>query len=701
MVVVTIFLRPCNLYFFNHLDYRMNKFKMSLFSAATLCGITAGSNNASAQEIKGKKFLDTQYIDKAVKPSNNFYQYANGIWLDTVKIPSDKVAVGGFNKLADDTKLKLKNLLETAQKSHAKAGSNEQKVGDFYASGMDTALINKRGYSPIKPILAKIDAITDLPSLIAFVGEEEKNGNGTLISFGVSADLKNSSMNIAYVSQTGLGLPDRDYYFKKDPNSVKIQDAYKKYLTTLFQLTNVDAATAQKNTAIIYGIETRLAASHKTRVQLRDVQAMYNKLAIADIEKSQPNISWDIFFRTIGANTQYVNMGEPAYYDTLNALLKEIPIADWKVYMAANVIGNYAGILSKPFEDAAFEYSKAISGQSVQKKRWERITSSTDGHLGEALGQLYVKKFFPPAAKQRMDVLVSNLEKSFAKHIQHLDWMSDSTKKIAQDKLQSIIRKIGYPDKWRDYSKVAINKATYFENIVSANQNDFNYNLSFLDKPVDKTLWGMTPPTINAYYNPTVNEIVFPAGILQFPFFDKDADDAINYGGIGMVIGHEMTHGFDDQGSQFDKFGNIKNWWNAEDKAKFDVKVKEIQKLYDGFTMLDSLHVNGQLTTGENIADFGGVSIAYDAFKMTEQGKGNKKIDGYTPDQRFFLSLAQIWRSKYTDATIRQRINLDPHSPAQWRVVGPLMNFTPFYQAFDVQPGDKMYIAEKDRIKIW
>lgn len=665
------------------------------------CNNGSGSSEGASSAKKRDHFLETQYIDSAIKPGDNFYQFVNGKWLDTVKIPGDKTSVGGFNQLADETREKLKGILEDAAKNPGNAGSIQQKVGDFFASGMDTVTIDKRGYEPIKPILAKIDAITDVPSMMKFVADEYRNYNGSVIGTYVGPDQKNSSMNILILGQTGIGLPDRDYYFKTDPATVAIQNAYKNYVTALFVLTGSDSATAKKNTDIVYGIEKQMAGSHKTRVEMRDVNGNYNKVAVADMQKKQPNIDWNTFLTNIGAKVDSFDMEQPAYYDKLNAMLKSVSIDDWKTYLKAQSVGTYANVLSKPFQDAAFGYGSVLTGQKVQKQRWERMVSATDRSLGEALGQLYVEKYFPPEAKKRMDELVDNLTKAFAEHIQNLDWMSDSTKVVAEDKLKAIRRKIGYPEKWRDYSSVNVDKTKYFENVVAAAQNEYNFQLSQLGKPVDERIWGMTPPTINAYYDPTQNDINFPSGILQFPFFDKDADDAINYGGIGMVIGHEMTHGFDDQGSQYDKSGNIHDWWTKEDKAKFDTKVKQIQDLYSSFTVLDSVHVNGKLTTGENIADFGGVAIAYSAFKMTKEGQDTTKIDGYTPDQRFFMSLAQIWRAKFTDATILQRVNTDPHSPAMWRVLGPLMNFDPFYKAFNVQPGDKMYRKPEDRIKIW
>lgn len=670
---------------------------------AALLSVVACHNNGSQSglNIPRQHFIETQFFDSSVKPSDNFFRFVNGKWLDTAKIPGDQSEAGSFTDLYNITKDRVKGILEDAAKNDGNTGSIEQKVGDFYASGMDTVTINRLGNDPMKPLLAQIDTVSNRTSLLKIVASEEKNGDKTIIDFSVYPDQKNSAVNIANLSQTGIGLPDRDYYFRTDSSTIAIQNAYKNYLTNLFKLTGSDDANASKNTAIIYGIEKDMAASHKTQVQMRDVQANYHKFKLAALEKEQPNIGWAAFFNTIGARVDSLNIGQPAYYAKLNTLLKTIPLADWKLYLKAHVLRHDAMILSRPFQDAAFRYSKTLSGQKVQRPRWKILSSAVDQDLGEALGQLYVKKYFPPEAKQRMNKLVDNLVKAFAKRIQDLDWMSDSTKAVAEVKLKAISRKIGYPDKWRDYSKVNIDKTKYFENTIACRQNNFDFNLSQLGKPVDKSLWYMTPTTVNAYYNPTANDINFPAAILQFPFFDKDADDAVNYGGIGMVIGHEMTHGFDDQGSQFDKDGNMHNWWTKEDKAKFDDKVKQIQDLYDGFTVLDSIHVNGKLTTGENIADFGGLAIAYDAFKMTKQGQDTTRIDGYTPDQRFFLSLGQIWRSKNSDEIARMRIITDPHSPAIWRVLGPLMNFGPFYKAFNVQPGDKMYHPDNEKVHIW
>jgi putative endopeptidase len=434
---------------------------------------------------------------------------------------------------------------------------------------------------------------------------------------------------------------------------------------------------------------------------LRDVNANYNKMPLATLAAQQPNMGWMNVLRELGTKTDSIDVGQPAYYKKLNILLKTIPITDWKVYLKAYSINNYANDLSKPFVDAAFAFNKVISGQAVQKTRGEMMAGEVDGYLGEALGQLYVKKHFSEDAKKRMLDLVNNLQKAFAARIDKLDWMSDSTKQKAKEKLFAITKKIGYPDKWRDYSKVTIVKGKHFENMRSAAANNYGFQLAKLNKPVDRSEWFTTPPTVTAYYNPYANEIVFPAGILQSPYFDNGADDALNYGGIGMVIGHEMTHAFDDQGAQFDKEGNVKNWWTKGDYEKFKSKTQGVIDLYNTFTVLDTVHVKGAMTVGENTADVGGVAIAYDAFKLTKEGGDTARLGGFTPDQRFFISLAHIWQVKMKDEFLRLWINNNPHSPPMWRVNSPLMNNPHFYKAFNVQPGDKMYLPENKRVQIW
>lgn len=648
-----------------------------------------------------QKFIETSQLDSSVKPGDNFFLFVNGKWLQKAEIPATESSIGSFLDIYNRTKDHIKTILDSVSKATNTAGSIEQKVGDFYASGMDSATIEKRGYEPIKPYLQKIDGLTNSKDIMQFVAEQQALNNNLLFSMGVGADEKNSSMNIALFYQGGLGLPDRDYYFKTDASTQEIVKAYKAYIQKLFTLTGTDSVAAAKNAETIFAFEKQMAGSHRTNVELRDPQSNYHKLAVTELDKQQPVFAWTTVLNNLSIKTDSVNVGQPAFYAKVNELLKTTPLETWKVYLHFHVLADAATALSSPFVDAAFNYSKVLSGQQKQKPRWERIYRRTDANLGEALGQLYVKKYFTAEAKQRMLELVNNLQTAFDARIAKLDWMSDSTKAKAKEKLHAFIKKIGYPDKWRDYSKVTIDKGTYFENLVSAAKNEYEYNRAKIGKPVDKTEWGMTPPTINAYYNPVFNEIVFPAGILQAPFFDLTADDAMNYGAIGMAIGHEMTHGFDDQGAQYDKDGNLKNWWSKDDYTKFQAKSKQVIDLYNSFTILDTLHINGALTTGENMADIGGIAIAYDAFKLTQQGKDTARIDGLTPDQRFFISLGLVWREKVKPETERLGINTDPHSPGMWRVNGPLMNFEPFYKAFNVQAGEKMYVADDKRIKIW
>ncbi len=663
---------------------------------ATLLSLAGCNNNPET-----KKTAEIQGIDSSVKPGDNFFMYVNHRWYDSAQIPPSQTGVGAYMFMNFPQRLRLQGIMDSVSRATNSAGSIEQKLGDFWASGMDTATIDRRGFDPVRPILAAIDSITDVPALLRFVVSQAKNSNTSLVAFSVGPDNKNSSMNIAHVYQAGIGLPERDYYFKTDPSSVGIQEAYKTYLKKLFSLTGTDTVTASKDAELVYNIEKQLAASHRTNIELRDINMNYNKMTVAGLAGHEPNIGWKEFLNNLGAKTDSIDVAQPAYYEKLNSALKSVPASNWKIYLKANTLVAYAGNLSKPFADAAFEFNKVLSGQAVQKSRGEIMASAVDNSMGEALGQLYVKKYFTDDAKKRALILVNNLQNAFSARIDKLDWMSDSTKLKAKEKLFAITKKIGYPDKWRDYSAVAIAKDKYFENLVATASNNFRFQMEKLGKPVDRSEWFTTPSTVTAYYNPSANEIVFPAAILQPPYFDNSFDDALNYGGIGMVIGHEMTHAFDDQGAQFDKSGNVENWWTTQDYSRFKAKTKQVSDLYSSFTVLDTVHVKGAMTLGENTADVGGVAIAYEAFKMTTEGHDSTKIDGYTPDQRFFISVARIWRVKMKDEFLRYWINNNPHSPPLWRVNGPLMNSAHFYQAFDVKPGDKMYKADSARIQIW
>ena len=679
----------------------MKHYKL-LILLITLTGLIYSSCNNKTESTTTVRGLSIQYIDSSVKPGDNFFLYANGKWYDTATIAPSESRAGARLEMDYVAKAHIKSILEEAAAAKNSNGTIEQQVGDLFASGMDTTAIENLGYDPIKPWLKKMDLIKETKGILQIVAEQYTIGNAMLIGLNVAADDKNSKKNIAIFNQAGLGLPDRDYYFKTDAATQTIVAAYQKYIRTLFNLTGDDSATAVKRATAVYDLEKQLAGSHRTNVELRDPQTNYNKMAVADLDKKMSVIGWKELLVNMNVKTDSINLGQPAYYIKLNELLKTVSVDNWKTYLRFHMIDNSAKALSNDFINASFEYNgKTLNGQKILKERWERNYAIIDENLGEALGQLYVKKYFTEEAKKKMQDLVNNLQIAFEKRISKLDWMSDSTKQKAIAKLHTFIKKVGYPDKWRDYSKVTITRSDYFGNLLSCHKNEFNYQISKVDQPVDKSEWGMTPPTNNAYYNPTVNEIVFPAGILQFPMFDVNSDDALNYGGIGMVIGHEMTHGFDDQGAQYDKDGNLKNWWLQEDFKKFKAKSELVVNLYNGFTVLDSLHINGNLTQGENIADIGGIAIAYDAFKLTQQGKDTAKIQGLTPDQRFFLSFAQCWRKKIRDEAMRIQINTDPHSPAMYRLWGPLMNFTPFYTAFNITESDKMFVVEKDRIHIW
>ena len=660
--------------------------------------LASGCNQAF---YKDKNHVVLKGTDASRKPGDDFFMYANGIWYDTAAIPASQSGVGSYSFMNYPQRIRLQGILDSVSGSRNTDKSIAQQIGDFYASGMDTSAINKRGYDPIKPLLNRIDALSNVPSLLKLVVDEQKMGARSIIGFNVGPDNKRSTVNIAQFYQSGIRLPERAYYFKTDVPTINIQIAYKRYLSSLFELTGTDAATAEKNAAVAYEIEKQLATSHRTNIELRDVKANYNKMAVADLSKKQPNLNWASLLNDLGAKVDSVNVGQPAYYEKLDAMLKLVPLNDWKIYLKANALTSYSNFLSQPFTDASFAYTKILTGQAVKKTRAEEMVQAVDHSLGQALAQLYIKKYFPEDAKKRMAVLVDNLKKALEVRITKLDWMSDSTKLKAKEKLLAFTEKIGYPDKWRDYSNVVVKRDAYFENCLSANKNDYSYGLAKLGQPVDRTEWHTTPPTVTAYNNPPLNEIVFPAGILQSPYFDVYADDALNYGGIGMVIGHEITHSFDDQGSQYDKVGNVTDWWTKTDYEKFKARTQQVIDQYNLFTVLDSIHVKGALTVGENTADIAGVAIAYDAFKMTAQGRDTTKLDGFTPDQRFFISIARIWRVKTTDEFMRTYVNTNPHSPAKWRVNAPLMNFTPFYNAFNLQPGDKMYKPQKERITVW
>lgn len=658
---------------------------------------------AFAQKDEAKmKYIDPSNMDLSVKPGDNFYLYANGNWLKNNPVPASKTRWGSFDVLRQSSLDKLK-LLTTEAAANTSKNSVYQRVGDFYTSSMDTVAIDKLGYTPIKPELDRLAAITTKDEVLnEIAGERTKGIGGLLFGFNVGQDDKDVNTYIPGFSQGGTSLPDRDYYLKTDARSKMIRDAYVKYISDMFKMVGDDEATALKKAGEILSLETGLATAQKSRVEMRDPIKTYNKYSIADFTKLTPGFDWKTLMSEMkvnGADSVLVN--NPAFFQTAASLFAAVPLDTWKAYLQWAVIKSTVGYLSSDFVNRNFAFSKILSGQKELPPRWQAMSGFTDVYLGELLGQLYVEKYFTDAAKQRMLALVKNVQQTFSERIEKLDWMSDVTKQKAEEKLQAIVNKIGFPDKWETYPGVIITKNDFIGNIRNVQQFRYNKMVNHMGKPVDKTEWDMTPPTINAYYNPTNNEIAFPAGILQFPFFDFGADDAVNYGGIAAVIGHELTHGFDDEGRQYAADGNLKEWWTADDAKKFTERADLVVKQYNAFTVNDSLHVNGQLTLGENLADLGGLNIAYAAFKKTPEGQSDKKIDGFTPDQRFFLSWAQVWRANILPESSAMLLMTDPHSPGIARCNGPVSNIDAWYKAFDVKPGDKMFKPENERIEIW
>jgi putative endopeptidase len=669
---------------------------------STACMLILSACHPKTDTKPAGNYFDTSGMDTTVNPADDFFRFANGTFVKTAHIPDDLSRWGSFDSLRQENLKKMHTILEdAAAKTDAKPGSAEQKVGDFYTSGMDTVTIGKKGYEPLKPMLAKIDAVKDYKGLIDLLAGATKDGDGDLIGWEVSSDQSNSAYNMVNLFQTGLSLPEKEYYTRTDSTSVSQRQALVSHAAKYFALTGEDTAAAAKDAAGILALETIIARSHRSPEELRDPMKNYNKMAVADLQKLSPNIEWKSTLLKMGIKTDTVNVGQPGYYKALSALLASQPISVWKNKVKYDYIAGRASLLSKAFRDEDFAFSRLFSGEKKQEERWKIIVQEADSRLRDVLGELYVDKYFPAEAKKRMDTLVSNLQKVFRARINKLDWMSDSTKLRAQAKLDIIMKKIGYPTKWKSFADVDIKRDDYFGNIVSLDRHDYRELISKINKPVDRTEWGMTPATVNAYYNPTYNEIVFPAGILQFPFFDPHADDAINYGGIGAVIGHEMTHGFDDQGRLYDAQGNLREWWVPADSKNFNAKAKKLAAQYSKYTVLDSLHVNGNLTLGENIADLGGVTIAYDAFQLTPEAHDTTRIGGFTPDQRFFLGFAQVWRGVVRPEFMRTLINTNPHSPYEFRVNGTLSNVPGFYEAWHVTPANKMYHSPDEMVRIW
>ena len=681
----------------------MKSIILSFSSVVLVCMVFTSAVAIQKKNSDSKAmFFDKTSIDERFKPGDDFFLYANGNWIKKTAIPPTEVSWGSFNMLRYENQQKLRKILQEVSATPNSKGSIHQQVGDLYAGGMDTLAMDKLGYTPIEPLLASIDTLKNYKALIRWCADSFKEGESFLFAFSVEPDDKISTKNAVNCYQTGLGLPNRDYYFKEDSATQRIRTVYVQYITKLFTLIGTAPPIALEQANLVLRLETEIAASHFTPVELRDPIKNYYKFSVTEFKEQVPNLDIDEVLARMFLKTDTLIVKQPKYYTALNDLLKSKSIELWKSKLKFELLNANASVLSKEFRVAYFEfYGKTLKGQKKPKERWEQMAETVNANLGELLGQLYVNRYFKPEAKQRMLTLVNNLQQVYKARIERLDWMSVETKQRAIAKLETFTKKIGYPDKWKRYVDVTIHRDSFYRSLQSIARHDYREMVDKLGKPVDKMEWFMTPSTVNAYYNPSFNEIVFPAGILQFPFFDFEADDAINYGAIGAVIGHEMTHGFDDQGRQYDKDGNLQDWWTADDAEKFNKKAQVVVDQYNQFSVLDNQHVNGSLTLGENIADIGGLTIAYEAFKKTTQGKNNQPIDGLTPDQRFFLSFAQVWRIKMSDEIMRMRLLSDPHSPPMFRVNGTLSNMPEFYKAFDIKPNDKMYRIESERVKIW
>lgn len=672
-------------------------------AVASLQGCSTLETEKAVSNIPDK-FIDPANMDTTVRPGDDFFEYANGAWLKNNPIPAKETRWGSFNELRDFNANAVKKILQDAQNDkNAAEGSIEKRVGDFYTSAMDSTAIEALGIQPISADLDRIDKITNLQGIIHEAAVQRTYGTGSpLFSFYIGQDRRNVEKNMPQLGQGGTTLPDRDYYLVENTRNDEVKAAYQTYVKRLFTLAGSTDEQAQQSFNIIWEIEKALATAQKSRVEMRNPQATYNKFSLAELSSQTQPLNWNVLLpemKVEGADSVLVN--NPDFFKKEAALLRSTSLNDWKIYLKWNILKNAAELLSTPFVEADFAFTEALTGQKEITPRWQRTFNLIDRNMGDLLGQLYVAKYFTPEAKERMDKLVKNLSDTFAERIRNLDWMSETTKEKALEKLNAFTPKIGYTEKWKTYDGLAISSTDFYGNVINAKQWAYNDMISQFGQPVDRTRWGMTPPTVNAYYSPVNNEIAFPAGILQFPFFAFNADDAVNYGGIGAVIGHEMTHGFDDSGSQYAADGNLKNWWTDEDASKFKAKAEKVVEQYNKYTVLDSIYVNGKLTLGENLADLGGLAMAYAAFKKTPEGQSTKKIDGFTPDQRFFLSWAQVWRMNVRPETAAQLILTDPHSPGDARTVGPIVNMDAWYKAFDVQPTDKLYVAPEDRIKVW
>lgn len=680
----------------------MRKRKMFPFLAAGI--VALASCNTPQKEVVKIAAINPANMDTTVAAGTDFYEYACGGWIKNNPLKPEYARFGTFDQLLENNQEQLRVLIEELSATPHEAGSVAGKIGALYAMGLDSTKLNADGVAPVKEELAAINALATKSDVSKMVATLHKEGMAPFFALFVDADEKNSAMNIVQLYQAGIGMGDRDYYLLEDEGSAKMRDAYRAYINKLFTLAGSSPEQADAAVDAVMKIEKAIAEISYGREDLRDSQKNYNKLAYEDFKQIESPLDWDVYFESMGlAGLKELDAKQINFYKDMSEALRNTTVDEQKYYLAFNLLSAAAPYLSDDFVDADFEfYGKVMSGKQEQQPRWKRSLNTVNGALGEAVGEMYVEKYFPASSKEKMLTLVGNLQTALSERINGLEWMSDTTKAKAQEKLAAFTVKIGYPDKWRDYSDLEIKDDSYWANVRRSNIFDMAYQLADVDKPVDKSRWHMNPQTVNAYYNPTTNEICFPAAILQPPFFNPDADDAVNYGAIGVVIGHEMTHGFDDQGRNYDKDGNLIDWWTAEDAVRFKERADKLVDQYDQIIVIDTLHANGRFTLGENIADHGGLLVAHQAYLNSLKGKETPApIDGFTNEQRFFLGYATLWGQNIRPEEIRRRTKIDPHSLGKWRVNAALRNIAPFYAAFDIKEGDPMFMVPTDRVVIW
>jgi putative endopeptidase len=680
------------------------KIKLTLkFAAIAIIGMIL-TTACQQKQVDEKITLDVSSIDALVDPAQDFYHYANNGWLKNNPLPDDESRYGSFDQLGKETSMKVQTLLEELANGKFELGTIEQKIGDFYAMGMDSAKIEEQGLTPLKPEFEKIASISTMEDVQAQIVHFHVYDFNSVFNFFGYIDIKNSGMNIAHLYQGGLGMSDRDYYLNEDERTVEIREAYKKHVIKMMVLSGLTEEDAAKKTESIMKIETRFAQASFTRLENRDPHATYNKKTQEELFKLYPNFDWKNYMTAIGIDYDgEINVWQPKFFEEVNKMMVDIPVADWKDYFYWNLLNNSANYLTKEIQEQSFDfYGRTMRGSQQMRPRWRRVLNTTNGALGDAIGQKFSEKYFPAEAKERMVSLVENLKIAYGQRIDKLEWMSDETKAKAKAKLVSMRVKIGYPDEWRDFTELEVGREAYVLNVLASNKFGREYNNSKIGQPVNKEEWGMSAHTVNAYYSPAMNEICFPAGILQPPFFYLDGDDAINYAAIGAVIGHEMSHGFDDQGRLYDKEGNLTNWWTEEDSERFNARTQVLVDQFNKIVILDDLYANGELSLGENIADLGGLTISYTAFRNAQAANPQEEmIDGYTPDQRFYLSWARVWAQNIREKEMIRRTKEDVHSLGINRVHGPLANIAEFHAAFGVEEGDALYLPEEERASIW